>query len=519
MSLLQKENQTTRMPTAGVKKGIMTRSKAGVSKGENFDPNTKRKAEASPPKGRLTKRSAFAKGPTKATGKPGLKETKAVLKDTTNVSHTAAPKNKENKGVPNYLRPTFSTQQKCTNENQFAQPAKKAEAKTRETKEEAKVEDVTKQAGITKASLRSSVGKRLSNMEKSSDASLYESAVESLSDESLTKDIKCKSMEKIEEVPKIKTELAEAVEKKVESAEARLKAEPAKNIGIKEEAKEDYLASRLPKGVNDFDSENLRDPFQVSCYAMDIFEYLKNREERYKCKDYMRNQTSINADMRAVLVDWMVEVQETFELNHETLYLAVKMVDLYLGQVSIKKTLLQLVGATAMFIACKYDERIPPSIEDFHYICAEEYKITDILAMEINMIKTLNFDLGAPLSYRFLRRYSRCAKVQMPLLTLARYILELSLMQYSCIMFSESKLGAAALFLALQMKKISGWTPTLAFYSGYELKDFAHIVLFLNKMLREKPKSNISTIRNKYSHKVFFEVAKTELLRDEDLQL
>lgn len=69
----------------------------------------------------------------------------------------------------------------------------------------------------------------------------------------------------------------------------------------------------------------------------------------------MRNQTSINADMRAVLVDWMVEVQETFELNHETLYLAVKMVDLYLGQVSIKKTLLQLVGATAMFIACKYD--------------------------------------------------------------------------------------------------------------------------------------------------------------------
>lgn len=59
MSLLQKENQTTRMPTAGVKKGIMTRSKAGVSKGENFDPNTKRKAEASPPKGRLTKRSAF----------------------------------------------------------------------------------------------------------------------------------------------------------------------------------------------------------------------------------------------------------------------------------------------------------------------------------------------------------------------------------------------------------------------------------------------------------------------------
>ena len=63
--------------------------------------------------------------------------------------------------------------------------------------------------------------------------------------------------------------------------------------------------------------------------------------------------------MRSLLVDWMVEVQENFEMNHETLYLAVKIVDLYLSKVVVGKETLQLVGAAAMFIASKYDVSFP----------------------------------------------------------------------------------------------------------------------------------------------------------------
>lgn len=67
--------------------------------------------------------------------------------------------------------------------------------------------------------------------------------------------------------------------------------------------------------------------------------------------------------MRALLVDWMVEVQESFELNHETLYLAVKLVDLFLTRSSktqpekdhLSKEELQLLGASALFIASKFD--------------------------------------------------------------------------------------------------------------------------------------------------------------------
>ena len=66
-------------------------------------------------------------------------------------------------------------------------------------------------------------------------------------------------------------------------------------------------------------------------------------------------QHEVNRGMRAVLVDWLVEVQENFELNHETLYLGVKMVDHYLAREQTPKTQLQLVGATAMFVAGKFD--------------------------------------------------------------------------------------------------------------------------------------------------------------------
>ena len=61
--------------------------------------------------------------------------------------------------------------------------------------------------------------------------------------------------------------------------------------------------------------------------------------------------------MVSALVDWLVEVQESFELNHETLYTAVKILDIYMSKMVVNKEDLQLVGATACLIACKIDER------------------------------------------------------------------------------------------------------------------------------------------------------------------
>ncbi|KAJ8946670.1 hypothetical protein NQ318_019984 [Aromia moschata] len=263
------------------------------------------------------------------------------------------------------------------------------------------------------------------------------------------------------------------------------------------------LEDMSPENVQDFDKENWNDIYQVSHYAMDIFNYLKERESTFQIPDYMDRQICLTRWMRSLLVDWMVEIQESFELNHETLYLGVKLVDMYLSKMTVGKETLQLVGAAAMFVASKYDERIPPMIDDFLYICDGAYSRQELIRMEMNLLKICDFNLGIPISYRFLRRYARCAKITMPILTLARFILEYSLMDYSTITIQDSKLASASLYLALRMKKISGWTPTLEFYTGYKLEELMPVVQLLNNGLHKPTKSQLMTVRNKYSHKIF----------------
>lgn len=49
--------------------------------------------------------------------------------------------------------------------------------------------------------------------------------------------------------------------------------------------------------------------------------------------------------------------QENFELNHETLYLAVKLTDHYLSVTEVTRESMQLIGSTAMLIAAKFEVR------------------------------------------------------------------------------------------------------------------------------------------------------------------
>ncbi|XP_011299191.1 G2/mitotic-specific cyclin-B3 [Fopius arisanus] len=480
-------NQNKHPNTAVVmRKGITTRNqKAALANNPVVvrmptivkDPRIKRKAEASPLKEKTTKRSALG-NITNAIGKSlgvQLPEAKKIVKKSQivqPVKSTVAPAH----NLRNAEKVVIKTDNVIPAKPKVATRAKVA----KRTEDHV---DVTSKVPNVRRSL---------DLEKSDQSSLYVSALEDVPEEVSKKNEKnLKLLEKKEK----EKEKAPVVEK--ESIAERLDAPPTRT---------------LPQGVSwDFDVENWSDPYQVSPYAMEIFEYLKSREEIFPIGDYMEKQVCLSRWMRSLLVDWMVEVQESFELNHETLYLAVKLVDLYLTKVTVGKETLQLLGAASLFIASKFDERIPPMIEDFLYICDGAYNQRELIRMEMNVLKIVDFDLGIPLSYRFLRRYARCAKVSMPTLTLARYILEYSLMDYSTIMYSDSKIAAAALLLALQMKDLGGWTSTLEYYTGYKVNEIKEIVNVLNEGLHRKPKDALATVRNKYSHKIFFEVAKVPL--------
>ncbi|XP_012541579.1 G2/mitotic-specific cyclin-B3 [Monomorium pharaonis] len=474
--------QNRQNSTATLRKGITTRSQNSllnnVLKPSNTgrETRTKRKAEVSPLKEKTHKRCAFANitnAITTSLGGQNHATKKAIIQPKPIESNIVLEKSADitSKGVSTKIKPV------------------------------PRVKPIIKKDDKTEIVNKVVNNRRSVDLEKSEDNSLYVSALEDVNDSmKRTRRSNNKVDEKTNENQIETTDKREftlpAHENKVTAA-TLVKAIPV---------------TQLPEGVQwDFDGENWLDPYQVSHYVMDIFEYLKEREHLFPIGDYMDRQICLSQWMRALLVDWMVEVQESFELNHETLYLAVKLVDLYLTKMTVGKETLQLLGAASLFIASKFDERIPPMVEDFLYICDGAYTQRELIKMEINILKVVNFDLGIPLSYRFLRRYARCAKVSMPTLTLARYILEHSLMDYTMIRFSDSKIAAAALLLALLMKDLGGWTPTLEYYSSYKLDDIRDICNLLNNSLHKEHKETLKTVYSKYSHKIFFEVAKLPL--------
>ncbi|XP_054608899.1 G2/mitotic-specific cyclin-B3 [Dunckerocampus dactyliophorus] len=271
-------------------------------------------------------------------------------------------------------------------------------------------------------------------------------------------------------------------------------------------------------GEFDIDSEYSEDCSMCPDYAMEIFDYLKQREEKFVLSDYMTTQPSLNVEMRAVLIDWLVEVQENFELFHETLYLAVKLTDHYLARAPIHRNMLQLVGTTAVLLASKFEEYSVPSVEEFLYVCDDAYSKEELLAMEANILRTLSFDINIPIPYRFLRRYAKCVNAGMDTLTLARYFCERSLLEMELVVVRGSLLASSCLLLAMLTKDLGGWSPILQFHTGYVLSDVAPVVRMVYAMMVQLPNDKLNAIRTKYSHKVFFQVASLPMVDMEVLE-
>lgn len=53
--------------------------------------------------------------------------------------------------------------------------------------------------------------------------------------------------------------------------------------------------------------------------------------------NYMGRQVEINDKMRAILVDWLIEVHSKFKLQKETLYITINIIDRYLSNVLCSK--------------------------------------------------------------------------------------------------------------------------------------------------------------------------------------
>ncbi|OWR48917.1 cyclin B protein [Danaus plexippus plexippus] len=284
---------------------------------------------------------------------------------------------------------------------------------------------------------------------------------------------------------------------------------------------EKKILPELPHDIEDIDANDKNSPLLMSIYIKDIYRYLTELEKKYPIEtDHLKNQTVITGKMRATLIDWLVEVQRQFSLVLETFHLTVGIIDRYLQAVpNVQRNQLQLVGVTAMFIASKYEEIYAPDVGDFVYVTDNAYTKSDVFQCERDIMSKLGFCLARPIPLSFLRRFVKAAHGTSKNHHLAKYFVDLSLIEYSMAHYRPSELAAAALCLSLYLlstKKLTDvWTATLSYYSGYKLEHIEPIMQKIAKIVINVENSKYQAIYNKYLDVTLAKVSSLPQLKGE----
>ena len=98
------------------------------------------------------------------------------------------------------------------------------------------------------------------------------------------------------------------------------------------------VVDSMPANVHNMDSKDGDNPQMCQEYVRDIYKNLLEleREESYTInKGFFEGKSEVQSWHRAVLVDWLIQVQRKFGLLQETLYICVDTLDRYLQVSSI----------------------------------------------------------------------------------------------------------------------------------------------------------------------------------------
>mmetsp|Transcript_14285 Transcript_14285/g.23492 ORF Transcript_14285/g.23492 Transcript_14285/m.23492 type:complete len:352 (+) Transcript_14285:518-1573(+) len=275
-----------------------------------------------------------------------------------------------------------------------------------------------------------------------------------------------------------------------------------------------YLQGRVATEMPDIDSADHENPLAVTEYVNDIFSYwFRVEPDTQVAPNYMLIQTDINDKMRAILIDWLVEVHLKFKLMPETLFLTHNLIDRFLSKKVVTRKNLQLVGVTAMLLASKYEEIWAPEVRDFVYISDKAYTREQILEMEKQMLNTLGFHLTVPTPYQFMSRFFKAAKADKQFQLLASFIVESSLPDYSMLKYPGSLLAASAVYVAMRtLGKGEGpdvvWGDVMEAHTRYTEEDIRPCANAMARLQRKSATASLSAVHKKYSNPKFMEVAR-----------
>jgi len=171
-----------------------------------------------------------------------------------------------------------------------------------------------------------------------------------------------------------------------------------------------------------------------------------------------------------------------------------------------------------MLLASKYEEMYAPEIADFVYITDNAYTKSDIRKMECIILKTLDFNMGRPLPLHFLRRNSKAGEVDANKHTLAKYLMELTIVDYGMVHYYPSQIAAAALCLSMKLMDGSDWSDCLHFYSKYSEKELMPIIKKMAVLVTKAGSGKLVAIKTKYQSSKFMRISTVPELKSTTIQ-
>ncbi|BBH08095.1 Cyclin B2 [Prunus dulcis] len=279
-----------------------------------------------------------------------------------------------------------------------------------------------------------------------------------------------------------------------------------------DDTKEIEMEDIVEEPIVDIDGCDLKNPLAVVEYVEDLYAYYR-RMEGFSCvpPNYLEQQFDINEKMRAILIDWLIEVHDKFELLKETLFLTVNLIDRFLSKQTVVRKKLQLVGLVAMLLACKYEEVSVPVVGDLILISDKAYTRKEVLEMENLMLNTLQFNMSVPTPYVFMKRFLKAAQSDKKLELLSFFLIELSLVEYEMLKFPPSLLAAAAVYTAqATLYGFKQWSRTCEWHTSYSEDQLLECSSLMVGFHQKAPTGRLTGVHRKYCTSKFGFTANSE---------
>ncbi|KAH7700605.1 cyclin-A2-like protein [Aphelenchoides avenae] len=274
----------------------------------------------------------------------------------------------------------------------------------------------------------------------------------------------------------------------------------------------EYLTARTSSTRGPRVSDRFRQSTDEA-FSKDIYAYLRKRETTVRPRpDYMTRQHNVTRDMRAVLIDWFCDVIAEYNQSRATFFLAVNLVDRTLSAVNCPSDKLQLLGATAIFVAGKFEEVSPANIRDMAFVTEDTYDVKHIEWMERNLLNYVSFDLSVPTVEWFASYFSHLLGVSSKTKNLMWYLLELSALEYDLVATRPSVLAASALALAIGTTSLAeGWPDSMRELSGITIEEITPMIATLRELHERAAESRLNAIPIKYSDEQYHKVAQLHI--------